>query len=55
MEPSVREETALRVTTQQAAAVAAADTMAAVAGRQRKTMDQDGLLEVVEALPFSGE
>ena len=55
MEPSVREETALRVTTQQAAAVVAVDTMAAVAVRQRKTMGQDGLLEAVGALLFSEE
>jgi hypothetical protein len=51
----VKEEMDLQVITQQAAAVAAVDTMAAVAGRQLKTTDQDGLLEVVEALLFSVE
>jgi hypothetical protein len=51
----VKEEMDLQVITQQAAAAAAADTMAAVAERQRKTTDQDGLPEVVEARPFLEE
>jgi hypothetical protein len=41
--------------TQPAAAAAAVDTMVAVAERQRKTTDQDGLPVVVVARPFLEE
>jgi hypothetical protein len=43
------------VITQQAAAVAAVDTMAVAVERQRKTTDQDGLAVAVAALPFLEE
>jgi len=41
--------------TQPEAAAAAVDTMAAVAERQRKTTDPDGLQVVVVVLPFLEE
>jgi hypothetical protein len=43
------------VITQQAAAVAAVDTMAVAVERQHKTTDQDGLAVAVAALPFLEE
>jgi hypothetical protein len=47
--------TEFRVAVEATAAAAAVDTMVAVAERQRKTTDQDGLQVVVVAHPFLEE
>jgi hypothetical protein len=51
----VKEEMAPQDITQPEAAAVAVDTMAAVAERQRKTTDPDGLPVVVVARPFLEE